>query len=293
MLKDLKILYRHRVSYLFLLPAVVTLLFFLISPILSGIYLSFQKTRVGSPPKFVGLPLYYLLFKEGRFSANIFCTLKYVIGILGISLPLAYAAALLISDKSRAATFFRVIFLLPWVMPPIVSALLFKSMVDPSFGPITIFLKSITGEQYLFLIDRRLAMVTIIMHFVWRNFSVLMLFIASGIAAIPPETYEAAKMDRAGAWTIFRYITLPLTKIQLFIAMVIITAWATQDAESINALTGGGPGNSTETVAIRVLKEGFMYLNLSEGARVGTILVILSVIFMVGYLRTLRIEKSR
>lgn len=288
----LKALSKCRGAYLFLLPAVLLLLIFSVSPIFSGIYMSFQKAPFRESAEFVGFRNYLILLEESRFINNITCTFKYLAGVLILSLPVAYIAALLISNNSTSARFFRAIFLLPWIMASVVSALLFRSMVDPSFGPITILLERITGKQYLFLIDDKLAMLMIIVHSAWRSFPVIMLFIASGIATIPPEVYEAAEMDGAGAWSRFRHITVPLTKTPLFIVLLLITAWTIQDAEGVYALTGGGPGNATEVTAVRLLKESFVYFNLGMGAGIAIILVILGIVLMITYLKILRTGES-
>jgi ABC-type sugar transport system permease subunit len=156
-------------------------------------------------------------------------------------------------------------------------------MVDPSFGPISALLEMITGERYIILADSTLAMLTIIGHSFWRSFSFVMLFLAAGIATIPAEIYEAAKVDGAGAWARFRSVTFPLTKMHLAIVLLIITMWTLQDAETVYALTGGGPGYSTEVTAVRLFKDAFINFNLSYGATIGVFLLMLSAVFMVLY----------
>jgi len=126
-------------------------------------------------------------------------------------------------------------------------------------------------------------MLTIIGHSFWRSFSFVMLFLAAGIATIPTEIYEAAKVDGAGVWARFRSVTFPLTKMHLAIVLLIITMWTVQDAETVYALTGGGPGYSTEVTAVRLFKDAFINFNLSYGATIGVFLLMLSAVFMVLY----------
>jgi multiple sugar transport system permease protein len=281
----LYILWEYKLPYLFLLPSVILLIFFLAAPLVSGIYMSFQKISLKGVSEFVGFKNYSLLLGEGRFRNNLLLSVLYVAGNVGLSVPLAYAAALLITSKLRGTQFFRAFFLIPFIVAPVVSAVLFRSMVDPSFGPITALLEMITGERYIVLADSTLAMLTIIGHSFWRSFSFIMLFLAAGIATIPTELYEAAKVDGAGAWARFSHITFPLTKIHLTIVLLIITMWTLQDAETVYALTRGGPGYSTEVTAVRLFKDAFVNFNLSYGATIGVFLLMISAVFMIFYFK--------
>ncbi len=281
----LYIFWEYKLPYLFLLPSVVLLIFFLAAPLISGIYMSFQKISLKGVSEFVGFKNYHLLLGEGRFRNNLLLSVLYVLGNVGLSVPLAYAAAFLITGKLRGTQFFRAIFLIPFIVAPVVSAILFRSMVDPSFGPLTALLEVITGKRYIILADSTLAMLTIIGHSFWRSFSFIMLFLAAGMATIPTEIYEAAKVDGAGAWARFSHITFPLTKIHLTIVLLIISMWTLQDAETVYALTGGGPGYSTEVTAVRLFKDAFINFNLSYGATIGVFLLMISAVFMVFYFK--------
>jgi len=274
---------KYRLPYIFLLPSVILLVVFLALPLISGIHMSFYKISLKGYSQFVGLGNYWLLLKEERFINNLLLSVIYVAGNVGLSVPLAYVAAILITGKLKGTQFFRAIFLLPFIVAPVVSAILFRSMVDPYFGPITGLLELITGERYIILVSPHLAMLTIIGHSFWRSFSFIMLFLAAGIATIPNELYEAAKVDGAGGWARFTTITFPLTKIHLSIVLLIITMWTLQDAETVYALTRGGPGYSTEVTAVRLFKDAFVNFNLSYGATIGVFLLMISAAFMVLY----------
>ncbi|MFB0547075.1 MAG: carbohydrate ABC transporter permease, partial [Anaerolineae bacterium] len=237
---------RYRLPYLFLLPTTLLLVSLLGWPLISILYFCLHKTPLSGPSEFVGLGNFQLLFNEARFWDNLAASLKYLIGVLGLSLPVAYLAAVLISGKLRGRGFFRTLFLLPWIIAPIVSSILFRTLLDPYTGPIPALLKFLTGNKYLFLVEPGLAVLTIILHSAWRSFPFEMLLIAAGLTAIPAELYDAAKVDGAGTWAQFRHITFPLTRNQLAIAVLLITIWTLQDAEGVYALTGGGPGYFTE-----------------------------------------------
>ncbi len=243
------------------------------------------RTALDGVTSFVGASNYRLLVGETRFRTNITLSLCYVLGNLSLSVPFAYAAALLITRPVRAAQVLRSIYLLPWIVAPVVSALLFRSLVDPTFGPLSWLLAKVTGRAHVILTEPTLAMGTIIFHSFWRSFPFMMLLLAAGIASIPQELYEAAKVDGGGRWTQFRYLTLPLTKVHLGVVLVVITMWTLQDAETVYAMTEGGPGYSTEVAAVRLFKMSFLNFDLNTGATIGVILVIVGVLFMLAYLR--------
>jgi len=276
---------REWVADIFLAPTLLLLAVFMISPVLSGAVMSLFKTALDGTTTFAGGANYRLLLSETRFQTNITLSLLYVVGNLSLSLPFAYAAALLITRPLRAAQALRGIFLLPWIVAPVVSALLFRSLVDPTFGPLSWLVQHLTGRQHVILTEPTLAMGTIILHSFWRSFPFMMLFLAAGIASIPPEVYEAAKVDGGGRWTQFRYLTLPLTKVHLAVVLVVITMWTLQDAETVYAMTEGGPGYSTEVAAVRLFKMSFINFDLNSGATIGIVLVVVGVLFMFAYLR--------
>ncbi|NPV54172.1 MAG: sugar ABC transporter permease [Firmicutes bacterium] len=279
---------KYRLPYLFLFPAVAILLAFLISPIIAGILLSLQKTRLDGTTSWTGLLNYLRLFWEARFATNLQNSVVYVVGNIALSTPLAYAAAILITSKLPQVRFFRGVFLLPWIIAPVVSTVLFRSLVDPNMGPIALLLERLTGEQVVVLANAKWAMFMIIFHSFWRSFPFIMLFLAAGIATIPDEVYDAAKVDGAGSWKRFTNVTFPLTRSELGISLLTVTMWTLHDAESIYAFTQGGPGYATETLAIRLFKLSFINFDLNTGATIGVILIMISIVFMFFYLRLLR-----
>ncbi len=277
----------HALPYIFLAPLVVLLLAFLAFPFGSLIYYSLHRVDLGGSANFIGLRNFVILFHEQRFVQNLTTSGIYLAGNLAISLPLAYFAALLISSNRRGVGVLRTLFLIPWVLAPIVTAVLFKTLMNPSSGPITFALKWIFGHPvYLTLTDWG-ARLLIILHSAWRSFPLEMLLIAAGMTAIPVELYEASRVDGAGPWKQFRYITLPLTRTPLFSALLLISVYTIQDAEGVYALTQGGPGYGTEVTGVRLFKEAFLYFNIGLASAIGLVLIVLSIILIVFYLRIL------
>jgi multiple sugar transport system permease protein len=278
---------KNALPYLLLSPTVILLVAFLAIPFFSLFFYSVHKTSLSGVSTFTGLGNFNILIHETRFIENIGATLRYLGGVLVISVPLAYFAAVLVSSNIRGVGVLRTIFLIPWVLAPVVTALLFKTMMDPVGGPITILLKWIFGRPVYLTLTADGARLVIILHSAWRSFPLEMLLIAAGITSIPVELYEAARVDGANLWRQFRYITLPLTRVQLFAAILLISVFTIQDAEGVYALTQGGPGYATETTGVRLFKEAFLYFNISLASSIGIALIVLSIIVMSIYLSVL------
>lgn len=279
---------RHgALPYALLAPLVILLLAFLAFPFISLFYYGLQRTDLSGVSSFIGLGNFKILFNESRFTLNLTNTLIYLAGNLALSVPVAYFAALLISSNRRGVGVLRTVFLIPWVLAPIVTAVLFKTLMNPSSGPITLALKAIFGYPIYLTLTEWGARLLIILHSAWRSFPLEMLLIAAGITAIPTELYEAARVDGGGLWDQFKFITLPLTKSALFSAILLISVYTIQDAEGVYALTQGGPGYGTEVTGVRLFKEAFLYFNIGLASAIGIALIVLSAVLIIFYLRVL------
>jgi ABC-type sugar transport system permease subunit len=278
---------KHALAYLLLAPLILILVAFLAVPFISLFYLALRKVDFSGVSTFVGLGNFVILWHESRFSQNIMASLQYLVGVLVISIPIAYFAAILISSNIKGVAILRTIFLIPWVLAPVVTALLFKTMLDPSSGPITWLLTWIAGHPFYLTLTPQGAKTLIIVHSAWRSFPLEMILIAAGMASIPKETYEAARVDGANVWQQFMRITLPLTRVSLFSAILTISVFTIQDAEGVYALTQGGPGYATEVTGVRLFKEAFLYFNIGLASSIGAVLILLSIVIILIYLRIL------
>ena len=278
---------RSALPYALLAPLVILLLAFLAFPFISLFYYGLQRTDLSGVSSFIGLGNFKILLNESRFTLNMTNTMIYLVGNLALSVPLAYFAALLISSNRRGVGVLRTVFLIPWVLAPIVTAVLFKTLMNPSSGPITMALKAIFGYPIYLTLTEGGARMLIILHSAWRSFPLEMLLIAAGITSIPTELYEAARVDGGGLWDQFKFITLPLTKPALFSAILLISVYTIQDAEGVYALTQGGPGYGTEVTGVRLFKEAFLYFNIGLASAVGIALIVLSAVLIIFYLRVL------
>lgn len=279
---------KQALPYLYMAPTVVFLLVFLISPLITGILLSLQTTQLDGTVVWSGLDNFRNFFMQARSRTNIWKSVLYVVGNVLLTTPLAYGGALLMTAKVPQARFFRGLYLLPWIIPPVVSTLLFRSLIDAQIGPIPHLIEWLTGTRPVILANVNWSMFFIILHSVWRSFPFVMLFLTAGMATIPDSIYEAAVVDGANAWQKFFRITLPITSSHLAIGLITITMWTLHDAETIYAFTEGGPGYATETLAVRLFKASFINFQLNTGATIGVLLILISAAFMLVYMRLMK-----
>ncbi len=279
---------QKRTSLVMLAPALLLLSVCLLTPIFSGLYMSFEHTALSGETSFVGFENYRLLLFEGqRILTNLRISLSYVIANIFLTIPFAYAIALLVTRNNRFARFFRSLYLIPWICAPVVSTLMVRSMLDPEMGIIHLLVKYFAGGDVYILNNASYALLVMILHSFWRSCPFIMLFLSAGMSTIPNELYEAATIDGAGKVKSFFYLTLPLTSNQLCIGVLMVTIWTLQDSESVYALTKGGPGYATETLAVRLFKSAFVNFDLNNGAVIGILLILLSLLFMILYLKVL------
>jgi ABC-type sugar transport system permease subunit len=267
----------HWFPYALLAPSILLLLAFLVLPFFYLFYWSTFDYKIGVTNEFVGDENFTSLLAEHRFRNNVRYTLIYVIGNLVISVPIAYFGAVLVSASIRGSGLLRTFLLIPWVLAPIVTALMAKTMLNPFDGPLIDVIAFFNGGEKIYpTLSGNGAMVVLIVHAAWRSFPLIMLLLAAGMSAIDPQVYEAAQVDGASRWQQFRRITLPLTRVPLLSGVAAISVFTFHDAEGAFALTGGGPGNATEVMGVRIFKEAFSSGNIGRGAAVGVALVIVS-----------------
>jgi ABC-type sugar transport system permease subunit len=285
---------RSPLPYLLMLPAATILVGLFATPFASLFVYALRRTELSGDSMYVGLANFVELLHEEHFHINMVVSAGYLAGVLVLTVPVSYAAALLVTRKARGVALIRTLLLTPWVLAPVVTAMLFRTMVDPAQGPVSAFTEWLFGQPVNLVSDGTGALILIIVHSTWRSIPFVMLLLAAAMSGIPRELYDAVKADGAGPWQAFRYVTLPLTRTALLTACLMLSVFALQDTESVYALTRGGPGYSTEPLAVRLFKEAFLYYNVGGGAAIGVVLVAVTVVVMVALLRlSRRLEADR
>jgi multiple sugar transport system permease protein len=249
------------IAQLFILPTLILLIVMNIFPLFYSLYLSFNDySAIGSePPKWVGVENYQKILtnERQRYWHNFTLTGRYAVLSVGLQIVVGFGLAMLLREKFRGSGLITTFILIPMMLSPVVVGLFWKLIFDPSKGFFNYLVYTGHPAQHEWLADPSLALWAIIIVDVWMWSPFVMLLCLSGLSAIPNYLYEAAAIDRASAWFQFRRITLPQVMPLLLIAVLFRTIEAFKAFDLVMGLTGGGPGDTTETVAIRLYSEAF------------------------------------
>jgi multiple sugar transport system permease protein len=248
--------------------SVLALVIFQGLPIVHGIWISFHNFTPWNPEgEFVGFrnfgrvlanPLFYRAALPNTFLFLVLAVGLEVIGGLGV--------ALLINRPFPGARLVRTLLLFPLLVAPVVAGLMFYWMFHSEFGLVNQLLAALGLPGVLWFNRPWTAFGVIVLADVWTWTPWFILIIYSGLQTLPPEPFEAARLDGASAWQIFRWITVPLLYPVLYITLLIRSFDAFRVFDVIWTMTGGGPGNATETFGTFVYRLGYLTVNYSEGA---------------------------
>lgn len=265
----------------FVLPAFLIYGVFVLIPIGYNIYMSFFKTDLMSPGVMIGWKNYRNLWKDKVFFTAVRNNLCMVAGSLAahLGLALGLAAVLFQTKRLRGKSLFQTIFFLPSVLCGVAVGLTWTFIYHGNFGIINQFLRTIGQEELarVWLNDKKTAMVCVIIVVMWQFVGYHMVIQLAGMKNISSSFYEAARIDGAGNWDQFRYITLPLLKPILKIDAVLIITGSLKYYDLVSVMTGGGPNHATELMSTYMFYEGFRLLKYGYSAAIGVILLALCV----------------
>ena len=248
--------------------------------------MSVQTSRGGlSKLEFVGLGNFFELFRSSLFYNAAWNTCIYVLTTVATTTVLGFAIAYLLNGITRGVMVFRTIFILSLAVTPVVAGLTFSMMFNPLFGVVNYLLSFLGIPALGWATETKTALLTLMIVETWQWTPFMMLIIYAGLIMLPPDVFEAGRMDGVHWWQEIRYITLPSLKPLLLIALIFRAMDAFRSFDVIYSMTKGGPGNSTETLVIRAYLESLKYFRLEMGAVIGIILLLIT---MVGTRLTLR-----
>ena len=285
---------RQAYPYLSVIPVLLVVALFAIYPILHAVRMSFFKyllTRPNDHP-FVGLGNFIEVITSYYFKNSLEVTAIYTLAAVSGVILYGLGVALLLNTTIRLARPLKVVILLPWALPAVVSGLLWKWILNADFGILNGLLMALgLIDSYIpFLADPTLAKASLIMAFIWKEGPLVTIFFLAGLQLIPDEYYEAAKIDGGGAWSIFRYVKAPLLRPVFLIVIVYETMAAILTFDTIFVMTGGGPADSTALISWFAYAEIFKGLNLGHGIALAILIAAITLGLIVFYLRALRSE---
>ena len=267
---------------LFLLPALLFTIAMVIFPTFFGIYIAFTDWNLSAfdPPKLNGLDNLRTLVNDAYFWNALLNMVYYVLGVF-VQYAVAFGLALLLNVEIRARKFFRVAFLLPFMLSPVaVSWMIGKSLMDFRFGPLATLMRHIGWDSPAFFTTPWIARLSIIAidSWVWIPFIVILLL--AGLQALPKEIQEAAKVDGASAWQSFWQITFPLMLPVSVTAIVLRIIFQLKLADIVINTTSGGPGGATDTISSFVYREYRERSNVGYGTMIAEVYLVVIIIFI-------------
>ena len=266
---------RNGLGLLFMLPAAAFLLCFLTYPLGLGVWLGFTDTRIGRSGVFIGLENYQWLFDDPVFWLSVFNTMLYTFVASIAKFALGLWLALLLNRNLRFKTFFRAVILLPWVVPTVLSAMAFWWIFDSQFSIISWVLMQwgVISQPINFLGDPWNARWSVIAANVWRGIPFVAISLLAGLQTIPQSLNEAAAIDGATRWQLFRRVTLPLLTPIIAVVMTFSILFTFTDFQLIYVLTRGGPVNATHLMATLSFQRAIPGGQLGEGAAIAVAMI--------------------
>lgn len=280
-------------GHLLVLPALGILGLLALGPILWALWLSFQRRLlIFDISRFVGLENYWIALHDPRFWQSLLNTAYFTAVSVTAEIILGMAIALLIRHSFRGRGWVRAALLVPWAIPTVVSARMWEWMYNADFGFINFLLlrSGLVSSPLNWLGDRTLALHAAILMDVWKTTPFAAFLLSAALMTIPRDLYQAAQVDGAGAWAVFRRLTLPLLRPALLVVLLFRTLDAFRVFDAIYVLTGGGPANTTETLSVYTYKTLFQTLQFGYGSTLAVLTFLCVLLTSLAYLRFLRRE---
>jgi multiple sugar transport system permease protein len=260
-------------------------------PLLFSLYLSFTITSIeGSllSGRFVGWANYDDLLHTPVFNSAIYITLGYTAAAVAAQMLLGLVIALLLNVDLPGMRFFRTALIVPMMITPIVGALCWKLLLDPSHGVINQWI----GSQTVWLGNPSTALIPIWIVGVWQNTTYVTLIVLAGLRSLPSEPLEAAVIDGANRLQSFRYVTLPMLRPYLLVALLLRTIFEFRAFDNIYAMTGGGPANSTMVLSMYTYLMSFVQFDFNMGAAAAWMMLLISLILCTFFILTVRSRET-
>lgn len=273
------------VPYLFIGLAVAYLAFFAGVPLLRGIQLSFTDTRLLRPNdgSFIGLDNYMTLLASNAMLRSVITTILYSFFTVAGSLTLGTIAALVLNRTFPGRTLARAIIVMPWAVPTVAVALVFRWIYNDSSGVANRGLGVLGIGEVGWLTDPDYGLLSVLIATIWKVTPFVMLIILAALQQVPDELYEASRIDGADSISTFRLIVLPYLLPTIKIAGLLMTIWSLRRFEIIWLLTGGGPVDATNTIVINLYRQAFENSHLGLAAAIGVVGFMLSIVVTVAY----------
>jgi N,N'-diacetylchitobiose transport system permease protein len=283
---------RLTLPVLMLLPAMVIIVGLVGYPLVRTVYLSFTDTDLGNliygGSDWVGLSNFKEVFTDEHLRTSLVNTVVFGSACVIGTMVFGFAVALLLNERLKGNFLFSMAVLLPWAVPAIAAAAIWKWLFDPSYGFVNWALVNLgfdSFQDYAWFASRSSAYVAIFITVCWQSFPFIALSLLAGLQTLPKETLQAAAVDGAGPWQRFRLVTLPLLRPIIAVLVVFSTIWDFKIFDQIYVMAAGVPDRSADTAAVAAYREGFALSHYGLGSAVAVVLFLILLVFSILYVR--------
>jgi multiple sugar transport system permease protein len=273
---------------LLLLPTLIIMSLFTIYPLLDGLRMAFtNKHLLKETVQYVGLSNFVRLLSDETFWISLYHSVVLTAVVVLLQFVLGLILAWAMQQELPGMSLFKSIIMASWVIPVAATVIMFKFMAQPDIGFINVVFKFIGFEKLnkYWLGDLHAALPFIMLLHLWRNVPFYGVAFLAAMQAIPKSYYEAAEIDGASAWQRFVHITLPGIRSMIIVMVTIHVLWTFNNFDFIYLATGGGPVNATDVLPVYVYRQCWNSYTLGYGASIGTIMLIILMIYFIIYIR--------
>ena len=278
---------RNKFIILMLMPATILLVGLTLFPFIVSLILSFTDYSLLRPgqTKFIFLDNYIELMKTDEFWIALRVTVVFTVLAVSVQVVLGVVFATLLHNENTNVSLLRTLYLLPLAITPIAATFTFRLMFNPSLGVLNYFMKLLGLEPQAWLASPNTAMFSLIIVDTWQWTPFILLICLGGLASLPSEPFEAAKVDGASSWQIFTKITVPMLYPFIGLALLFRSIDAFKTFDIIYVLTSGGPGILTRTLNLYAFKHGIEYLSMGYAGSIAIVMLIITIVVAQIFLR--------
>ena len=282
----------RRFGYLLTAPGLAALMLVITFPLIFALFTSFYDYTLLNPrhDDFIGGENYLEAWEEEYLAASLWVTLKFVLASVVIEFVIGFSVALALNAVNRFKTVYYLILLAPLLINPVVVGLLWRMLLHAELGIVNYVIGLFGIPRVNWLGDIDVAFWTVVLVDIWHQVSFMAILLLAGLAALPREPYEAARMDGASSFRCFVHITLPLMRPVIMVALLLRLIFAIKTFDIIFIMTKGGPGTSTDLASYFIYRAAFFGLDIGRASAMSVgllVIVLLLTAHLYRYMRSL------
>lgn len=271
--------------YLAILPGFLLIAGIVFYPILNTLWLSLHDVELVQVGEFTGLGHYITLAQDPLFWRILRQTFSWTLSSVTVKLVLGLSLGMLLHEKFRGRNLFRTLLLIPWAMPAVAAAVVWRWIYDANFGYLNDLLMEmgIVAEPVVWLGNARSAFAAAVLTDAWVGLPFMAFVFLAGLQSVDERLYEAAKIDGAGAWARFIHVTIPQISPVILVATLVSAIWTFNSFNIVYVLTGGGPLQATEILVTYTYSQAFEQLQFGTAAALATVTFVILLVFSIAY----------